>query len=143
MAHYTATLSSPWAPEKAFDFVADFRNFEEWDPSVTKSVISLVDGPGVGTVYAVTVKGATLDYVTMTHDAPTRAVIEGTSTFFYSYDVVTVAPTDDGCTVTYDATLKLRNVAAILNPLLGLFFDRLGDAAATGLAKALDATTTS
>lgn len=138
MAHYTTTIRSPWSAEKAFEFIADFRNFAEWDPGVSKSVMTRGEQPGEGTVYAVTVKSATLDYVTQQHVEPSKAVIEGTSKFFYSYDVIEIVSTEDGCDVTYDATLKLRSIAAVANPFLGVFFDKLGDSAADGLAKALE-----
>lgn len=140
MAHYTTTIRSPWTPERAFAFVADFRNFATWDPSVSSSTITSGSAPGVGTIYAVEVKGATLDYVTQTHTEPTKTVIEGASKLFYSYDRVEIEPTETGCDVTYDATLKLRSVAAVFNPVLGLYFDRLGDPAARGLAAALEGT---
>jgi len=140
MAHYVATVRSPWAAAKAFDYLSDFRNFTEWDPGVTESKIIHGEKPGPGTVYAVTVKKAVLDYETLTHRPPEQVVIEGTSRFFYSYDVLDITDTADGCDVRYDATLKLRSFAAILNPLLGLYFDRLGDPAAAGLATALDGT---
>ena len=138
MAHYATTVRSPWSAEEAFTFLADFRNFDQWDPSVTASTIAKGTEPGVGTIYDVTVKRATLEYVTKTHDSPVRSVIEGFSKFFYSYDIIDVEATETGCDVTYDATLKLRSVAAVLNPLLGAYFNRLGDPAADGLAKALD-----
>jgi len=138
MAHYLATVRSPWPAAKAFDYLSDFRNFPAWDPGVSESKIILGDEPGQGTVYAVTVKKAQLEYVTRTHRSPEQVVIEGTSRFFYSYDVLDITETPDGCQVRYDATLKLRSFAAVLNPLLGLYFDRLGDPAAAGLAAALD-----
>ena len=143
MARYLTSVTSPWTPEEAFDYVADFRNLIEWDPSVTASTITSGDKPGVGTVYAVTASGATLDYVTQVYERPNRFVVEGASKQFYSYDVIEFASTDSGCLVSYDATLKLRGVLSAFTPGLGLFFDRIGDKAAGGLAKALEGTITS
>ena len=40
--------------------------------------------------------------------------------------------------VTYDATLELRGPLALLDPLLGIVFDRIGDKAAAGLIRVLD-----
>lgn len=42
MAHYTATVPTAWTREQTFDYLADFRNFAEWDPSMEES--ALVDG---------------------------------------------------------------------------------------------------
>lgn len=138
MAFYSTNVSSPWTADDAYDYVADFRNLTEWDPGVSASEIISGDGPGVGTIYSVTANGATLDYVTQVHDRPNKFVVEGASKFFYSYDVIEISSSGNGCVVSYEATLKLRSFLSPLTPTLGLFFDRIGDKAASGLAKALD-----
>ena len=139
MAHYTTTVRSPWPADKAFDFVADLRNFEDWDPGVESSTLVEGDGPGVGTAYDVKVKAAELRYRTLAYDAPRKTVVEAKTTLLFSYDVIEVTPTDDGCDVTYDATFEVNGILGrVLNPVVGLFFNRIGDAAAEGLETALD-----
>ncbi len=44
MARYTVTVRTPMSPEDAFDFLADLRNFEEWDPGVERA--EQVEGDG-------------------------------------------------------------------------------------------------
>lgn len=140
MARYTTTIASPWPAQKAFDYIADLRNFAEWDPGVKKSVLTSGDEPGVGATYDVTVGPTTLTYVTREFDTPHRTVAEADSTVLHSYDIIEVTPTDDGCEVFYDARLTLNGPLGLADPLLKLAFDRIGDRAAAGMARALDGT---
>lgn len=96
------------------------------------------DAPGVGTVYSVKASGADLDYVTLSYNRPTESTLEAKSRFVRSYDTVTVEEVGSGSKVTYDAILELRSFAAVLNPILGFFFDRIGDRAVEGLERVLD-----
>lgn len=140
MAHYVTTVSSPWDAETAFEYVTDFRNSEAWDPGVSSSKIIMGTEPGQGTVYGVKAGAAYLKYKTLEHEPPTKTVLEAVSNLIRSYDVMTVKPTSAGCEVTYDATFELLGFAKLLNPGVGLFFDRIGDKAAAGLAEALEGT---
>ena len=36
MARYVTTVRTSWAPEVAFGYMADLRNFAEWDPGVRR-----------------------------------------------------------------------------------------------------------
>lgn len=138
MARYRCTVQSPMSQEAAFDYVADLRNLEEWDPGVSSSEFHSGTNPGRGTSYAVTASGTELVYETLEFDRPTRTVAEAKTSLLRSYDIIDVAPgPDGGSTVTYDATLNLNGPLGLLDPLLGLFFNRIGDKAAGGLEKAL------
>lgn len=138
MAHYTTTVHTNWSVEKAFNYVTDLRNLENWDPGVSSSRMAEGTEPGVNAVYAVKAGAANLRYHTRTYEPFSESIVEATTRFLRSYDVLTFAPLPDGAAVTYDATLELRGAAGLLNPLVGLFFDRIGDRAAKGLARALD-----
>lgn len=138
MARYTTTIASPWSAQKAFDYMADLRNFEAWDPGVKKSTMTTGTEPGVGTEYKVTVGLTDLTYVTEEYDAPTRTVAEAKSAVLRSYDIIEVTETADGCEVFYDARLTLNGVLGLADPLLGIAFGRIGDKAAAGMARALD-----
>lgn len=140
MARYTTTIASPWPAPKAFAYMADLRNFAEWDPGVEKSVMQTGTDPGVGTSYDVTVGFTTLTYVTKEYDDPTRTVAEAQSALLRSYDIIEVTPTETGCEVFYDARLTLNGPLGLADPLLGLVFERIGDKAAAGMAQALDGT---
>ena len=46
MAHYVTTIPSSKTPEEAFAFMADIRNFAQWDKGVIKVVQVVGDGAG-------------------------------------------------------------------------------------------------
>lgn len=144
MAHYEVTFATPLSPEEAFGRLATVERFEEWDPGVSKGEQIEGDGPGEGAVYLLTVKGFTggdlkLKYRVTSFDAPNRFVIVADAKSLRSDDVVTVVPTDSGAEVTYAADLVMKGPYALLNPVLGLVFNRIGDKAAAGMKTFLDA----
>ena len=144
MARYTATVHSPWPATKAFDYLADLRNFEEWDPGVSSSKQVTGEGPGLGARYEVEANGATLVYETETFDRPNELYVVARNRLIQSKDRITVASqtekgVESGSAVTYDAELVLNGPLKIFDPIFSLVFDRIGSKAADGLRKALDA----
>ena len=142
MARYVTSVRSPKSPEEAFAYMADLRNFAEWDPGVTTVEQVTGDGAGADAVFDVTVKGIpapiTLRYETRLYEPDARLVVRADSSTLTSVDEVTVVPDGDGAVVTYDAELTLRGLLGIFDPGLRLVFGRIGDRAAAGLRKALD-----
>jgi len=55
-----------------------------------------------------------------------------------SRDTITVESREGGSEMTYDAYLGLQGVARVLDPVLGIFFKRIGDAARDGLLRVLN-----
>jgi hypothetical protein len=144
MAHYEVTISSPLSQQEAFDRVAAVERFAEWDAGVSSSEQIEGDAPGEGSVYLLKVKGFTggdlpLKYETTAFDSPNRFVIISDGKTLRSDDVITVVPDGDGCQVTYAADLKMKGAFALINPALGLVFNRIGDKAVAGLRPFLDA----
>ena len=140
MARYVTTIESPWSVERAFDYMADLSNFEEWDPGVSSSRQVKGVEPGFGSEYDVAVSGTTLRYVVTEFASPSRVVAEAESTTLRSHDAIGVASRDSGSAVTYDATVELKGPLKLLDPLFALWFKRIGDKAAAGMARALDGT---
>jgi len=141
MARYTATVATPWSAEKAFAYIADVRNFEKWDPGVDYSKLVAGTTPGLDAEYEVKVMAAELTYRTVEFEPSRRTVVEAETPLLYSYDIIEVTPTDEGSVVRYDATFEVKGLAGQLaNPLVGLFFDQIGDKAIGGLITALDGT---
>jgi carbon monoxide dehydrogenase subunit G len=144
MARYVTTVRTPRSPQEAFEYMADLRNFADWDPGVTKVVQVDGDGAGPDGVFDVTVKNPgkdlTLRYRTREFESPRFARVVATSTMFTSDDRITVEPDGDGSLVTYDAELRLNGPLRLADPLLKLAFGRIGDRAAAGLRTALDGT---
>jgi len=143
MARYVTTVRSAKTPQEAFAYMADLRNFAEWDPGV--KAVRQVKGTGGGpdAVFDVTVAGPVLDltlrYVTEEHDAPRTLLVVARSSVFTSIDRITVEPDGTGSVVTYNADLRLNGVLRVGDLGLRLVFGQIGDRAAAGLRRVLGA----
>ncbi len=142
MARYVTTIPSSLTQQKAFTYMADLRNFAEWDKGVVKVDQVEGSGAGPGTIFDVTVKGvgkstSTLRYTTTEYTEFSHIVVRGVNTLFTSVDRVTINETATGCEVIYDATLTANWIIAPMNLVLGMIFNRIGDTATRGLRKAL------
>lgn len=141
MARYVTKVRTPRTPQQAFAYMADLRNFAEWDPGV--KAVKQVEGSGGGadSVFDVTVAGPVLDltlrYLTEEYDAPRNLLVVARSLVFTSIDRITVEPDGTGSVVTYDADLRLNGPLRIGDLGLRLVFDRIGDRAAAGLRRVL------
>ena len=141
MARYVTTVRSAKTPREAFAYMADLRNFAEWDPGV--KAVRQVEGSGGGpdAVFDVTVVAPgpdlTLRYVTEEHDAPHNLLVVARSSVFTSIDRITVEPDGTGSVITYDADLSLNGVLRVGDLGLRLVFGQIGDRAAAGLRRVL------
>lgn len=146
MARYRTTVSSTAPADDVFAYLADFANTALWDPGVSHG--ELIDGEagqtGARYLLTATLLGVStpLEYEVLESVAPEngyagRVVLEAVTRDFRSYDVITVTPTDDGCSVTYDADLALRGFRRPFDPLLRVAFSVIGDRARRGLAAAV------
>lgn len=140
MARYTTSVRCELSPAEAFALVADLANLQDWDPGVRTSVQATGVGPGPMAEYDVTLSNGsmTLRYVTTEFSGPRSVTYEASSSWFTSIDVISVRPEESGSIVTYDATLRLPLLLRLGDPVLGLVFRRIGDAAAGGLRSMLD-----
>ncbi|NNE74086.1 MAG: hypothetical protein HKN26_10510 [Acidimicrobiales bacterium] len=138
MATYSTTATTSWSAEKTFDYLADLRNFAEWDPGVSR--VEMVSGEpgGADAVYDVTASGTTLRYRVVEHEAPNRLLVQAKNRFFESTDEIIIEPSGKETRATYRAELELNGPLGLFDPLLGLAFNRIGDRAAAGLEDALD-----
>ena len=141
MAKYTVSVESSKSVEEAFAYMADLRNFANWDPGVLTVTQVAGDGAGLGSSFDVAVKsvggGTVLRYETVEYDEPGNLLVEARNSRFTSIDRITVVAKDEGSIVTYSAELLLNGCLSPLNPLLGLVFNRIGDRAAAGLRRVL------
>ncbi len=142
MARYVDAVNSPWLPDAAFAYMADARNFAEWDPGVRSSTLVRGEQPGPGAAFEVVVNAGprtmTLTYEVVEWEPPRRLVLRGETRSIRSNDTVRIDATDTGSTVTYDAELDLRGLLRLFDPLLGLSFRKIGDRAAAGLRRVLE-----
>lgn len=142
MARYVMRVRTPKDAEQVFDFLADLRNFPEWDPGTTSAEQVGGTGPGVGSAYDLETGGTTMRYEVTTYDHPRKVVAEGANRWVTSVDTITVSTQDDGAgaVVTYDADLTLNGLLRVGDPILKLAFARIGKKAADGLVTSLDGT---
>lgn len=144
MARYVGRIRTPRSPEEVFAYMADFSNVAEWDDTVSQA--SLRQGPPAGTAGAsfdVTVRFAgrdtELEYETKAVEPPHRLVLRAETATIVSEDEVTVvARPQGGSELTYDADLRLKGPLGLFDFGLRLLFGKLGDNAASGLARELD-----
>jgi hypothetical protein len=138
MASYRARVTARRPPAEVFDYMARFSNAAEWDPGVAEATDVNPGAPALGSTYRLTVRsfGRTipLEYRIVEMDRPHRVVLRAENSTVRSTDVIEVSSGPrSGSTLTYDATLELKGVAALFTPLLGLSFRRIGDRAIVGL----------
>lgn len=142
MATYRTAIRTPLSPSEAFTYMADLRNFAEWDPGVTGVEQVVGNGDGPDAEFDVTVKAVpsplTLRYKTIDHQPPDRVLVRAESKTLVSVDEILVEADGDGAIVTYDAELTLKGVLRLFDPFLGLAFRGIGDRAAAGMRKALE-----
>ena len=141
MSKYKVSVESSKSVEEAFAYMADLRNFANWDPGVLTVTQVAGDGAGLGSSFDVAVKsvggGTVLRYETVEYDEPGNLLVEARNSKFTSIDRITVVAKGEGSIVTYSAELLLNGCLSPLNPLLGLVFNRIGDRAAAGLRRVL------
>ncbi|TDO56072.1 polyketide cyclase/dehydrase/lipid transport protein [Kribbella sp. VKM Ac-2571] len=133
-------VSVATTPEHAFDYLADFRTTEEWDPGTVRTVLLQGDG-GEGTTYRNTsrFKGreTELTYVVEEYARPDRIVLRGENRTIVSRDTMTFRSEGHLTRVTYRAEFQLKGLARLTEPFLRRSFERLGDEAEEGLRNAL------
>jgi hypothetical protein len=141
MAHYRGTVTTDWTPEQAFAYMAEARNFAEWDPGTESSKLESSspggDGPGPGAVFAVRVHVGpptlTLHYETTHHEPNSRVTLRAVHPMMELVDDISVDVVNGVTTVTYDATVRPRGVAKILGPLFDRGFAKTAAKGADGL----------
>jgi carbon monoxide dehydrogenase subunit G len=144
MAKYVTTIASPRTPQEAFEYMADLRNFAEWDPSIERVDQVSGDGGGPAAEFDVHMDAPigtmTLRYRTTAYDAPRRITAQASNWLLASIDTVTVEPDGDGSLVTYDADVQLNGPLRLADRLFQKQFDKIGDRANQGLLRALHGT---
>ena len=141
MARYVTKVRTSRPREEVFAYMADLRNFAEWDPGVRQ--VSQVEGYGGGprTVFDVTVRGRrgqVLRYRTAAFDPPRELLVVAKTKTLSSEDRITVDADGTGAIVTYDAVLRFNGLLRIGGVVLYFVFKRIGDRASAGLCRALE-----
>jgi len=144
MARYRTIIESTKSPDEVFDYLADFANAKEWDPGVMEGE-RLTSGPlGPGSRFRLVARflgrRVPLEYEITDFDRGRRVVFQADDAVVRSIDEVRFGGAGDRTSVTYEADLRVKGpFGGLVDPLLGLAFRRIGDRAAAGLRKALNA----
>ncbi len=138
MATYRTSFTSPLKAADVFGYVARFSNAAEWDPGVLEAQDLGRGVPRRGSTYRLVVsflgRPVPLEYEIVEIDPPRRVVLRAQNGLVRSTDVIEVAPSvGGGSRLTYSATLRPRGMAALMAPVIGVMFRRIGDRAAAGL----------
>lgn len=137
MARFVDAIDLPLTVEEAFDYLADFSQTAEWDPSVVEAE-RLTDGAvGLGSRFRVVVSffGRRLEYEyeITTYERPSRLVLTGGDESLRSVDEITFVPRKDGTRVGYEARLELAGIRKLADPLVDALFQHTARLAARGL----------
>jgi Polyketide cyclase / dehydrase and lipid transport len=144
VAKYTGTVTSPRPIGVVFDYMADFANVSEWDPSAIEARSLNGSKAERGSTYAVTSRfmgrEVPITYETVEIDRPSRVVLRGESDAVVSIDTMTFEELADGGTrLTYHADLSLKGPRRLLDPVLGISFRRLCGRARAKMQEVLSA----
>jgi uncharacterized protein YndB with AHSA1/START domain len=127
-------------PERVFEYLADFRTTEEWDPGTVRTVLLDGDG-GVGTTYRNTSRFSgretELVYVVEEFSRPDRLVLRGENRTVVARDTMTFRGEAHVTQVTYRAEFRLKGLTRLAEPFFRKPFERLGEEAEEGLRNAL------
>jgi hypothetical protein len=95
MATFDATIPSGWTQEQTFDYLADFRSVQEWDPSMTSARLVSGSAGEVGArdelVLSTLGRETTLVHEAVTVERPHRFVVRCETDSLVSVDTDTVA----------------------------------------------------
>lgn len=140
MPSYTGVVDADdKSPDAVFAYLAAFEHTSEWDPACERAERVTPGEPALGSQFKLVFKPAgpvplTLEYeIVEFDDAARRIVLRGGNTQMHSEDIITVEQLNGGCRVTYEAEIGLNGPGKLLDPLVGLGFDRAGRAAQDGL----------
>ena len=138
---YAREIEVPRPVDETFAYLADFSNAAEWDPGVAEAR-RLTPGPtSVGSRFELIGlfrgKRQRFDYVVNEYDDGKRIALHGEGAKALSDDVITVAASEGGTRVGYEADIRLKGVYRVAEPFLHSTFRRMGDDALDGLAARL------
>ena len=138
MAHYRSDFDLAAPIDDVFACLSDVEGWQDWDPSIRETTPTDTGSPAIGSRYEVVVgfygKAIRQVHQIVELEAPSRLVV-ATSGRVVGRTVYELTPIDGGTRVIWDASLKLKGMARMLDRGLNLAFSGLGDSATEGLRK--------
>lgn len=141
MAHFTTTIPSPASVQSTFDYVADFANVADWDPTV-KSAVRIGRKPiGMGSRFRVEmdtpVSPFVFNYEIIRYEPHHLVSFRAETDMLRSLDIIEFEEQSQGCHVHYDADLRLRRGLYLFDFAAQIAFQFSGRSSARGLEHAL------
>jgi len=134
----SVTVDKPTA--LVFDYLADFSNAVEWDSGTTSCTRTSGDG-GVGSTYANISKFAgrktDLTYVVEVLEPSHRLVLRGENDTVIARDTMVITSSSGATQVDYTAEFEFSGVVKLLQPLLKLPLEKLGNDSERSLRESL------
>jgi carbon monoxide dehydrogenase subunit G len=144
VARYVDAIDLPIPIQDAFDYLADFSHTAEWDPGVADARRLTGGKVGLGSRFEVGVSflGRRIPFVyeITAFERPSRLVLSGSEGSLRSIDEITFVSRSGGTRVTYEARLELAGIRQLADPLLDLWFQRIGRLAVRGLRERMATT---
>ena len=137
MARFVDSVPSSWSPEDAFSYMADARNFAEWDPGTERVAQVQGSGPAPDAAYDVTLRvgsrTTTFRYDVVEWQPPRRVVLAASNAVMHLHDEVVIDRIEMETLITYDARISLRGPLEVFDCWLDRRFRTMGERAAAGL----------
>jgi carbon monoxide dehydrogenase subunit G len=128
--------------DRAFAFIADFANAQQWDPGVATSERSNTGPVAVGARYRLGVrmrgKVSTMDYEITTFEPSRRVVLTGTGSGVEAVDDIRFEATGTGTRIDYVADIRLTGLMRLAGPFAGGAFAKIARDARDGMQRTLD-----
>jgi carbon monoxide dehydrogenase subunit G len=128
--------------DRAFAFVADFVNAEQWDPGVATSERSNTGPVAVGARYLLGVhmfgKVSPMAYEITTFEPMRRVVLTGTGSGVDAVDDIRFEATETGTRIDYIADIRLTGLLRLAAPFAGGALTKLVRAGRDGMQRTLD-----
>lgn len=142
MAILKERIETALSLDKAFAFVADFRNAERWDPGVVTSDRTNPGPLGVGARYRLGVRlrgrAAPMDYEITVFEPSRRVVLVGAGSGVAAVDDIRFEAIGTGTRIDYVADIRLQGLMRLAAPFAGGAFAKVARDARDGMQRALD-----
>lgn len=142
MAHFRTSFKTRSCAEAAFNYLADFSNAQQWDPTVSRASTLTSGSIGLDTRFEVLLNLPTGDVrfeYRITRFEPNRCIVlEAKTKFLRSLDTIEIEPDAQGCRVSYDADLRPSGAAYLFDLPIHLGFQLSGARSVRGLKMAID-----
>ena len=135
----TFTTTAP--PDVVSDYLADFRNTEEWDPGTRTCERTSGDG-GIGTTYrnisSFLGREVELTYTTVELVPRSLVHLQGHNDRFEGHDVFAIREAPGGSEVTYSAKFSFSGLARVGVPAVSAYLPFLASKTVDQLKACLD-----